>query len=199
MRRERFAKTRVAERQRHTSRARGLLSLAAVLLAGCLVTQEVTFEARDSTSQIIPVRPADGLVARVPFAPDLGCEDQQGMAFHVRIADRDVDDELYWELFLNDEAVADGIIRPRADRAEEREIDVQCIKIADLNGTDRRCNRVTMVVTSELDKWRRGFPALELDLRTVRYSWNVLKSASADPQSQSDDCALPLADGGLFP
>lgn len=184
MTRARGADRRAAGRAQARLRSCSLALLGA-LAGGCLVTQEATYAAPDSPPRMVRVLPEEHIV-RVPLAPDPECGGAEEMPFEVRLAHRDTAEILFWQLRLNDSRLREGTVGPSADGSEERELRPVCIPYAMLN-TAGRCNRVRMIVTSDIDRPFEVPVAGELDFKSATVEWTVVRGSS-DPDVSVVDC-----------
>jgi len=173
--------------------------LGAASLSSCLVTQEVEYDAPDSPPRISRMRPADSIV-RVPYAPDTDCENEKGMAFEVRVADRDREQDLYAVVYLNGEyqRYLFGPVPPSTDGTDERSFVRRCVRLDSLNLSSVRCNQVMLAVSSSAEKLNLGPNGLELDPDWAAVEWTVLKSSLIDPQVSASECPAPLVDAGAL-
>jgi hypothetical protein len=201
MKQKRGGQTRVAAQPGSgawfTRCALGLLVAAS--LGSCLVTQEAEYDAPDSPPRISRARPSSDIV-RVPFAPDTECEIQKGMAFEVRVADRDREQELFGAVYINDliESSLTVRVRSKNDGTDERTFDLRCVPLEKLKLSNVRCNRVTLAVSSDPLKLGAGPNGLDLDFDWASITWTVLKSSLDDPQVSATECAPPLVDAGAL-
>jgi hypothetical protein len=162
-----------------------------VLVGACLVTQEVSFEAPDSWSRLYRVAPTQEHV-RVPVVPNPDCNrNTQAMRFAANVVDRDIDQTLYWKLYLNGFMKEQGET-PNEEGADSRAIVPLCLTYEELNAGPR-CNRVTLFVSTR--PYDNFVPGL-MDVQSTSIDWFVLKGSDS-PNVSVADCAPPEADAGM--
>jgi len=199
MGRQRIAHTRAARRALHAGLAVGIVVLTVSASPACLVTQEVSYEAPDSTPQLKRVHPLEDIV-RVPQAPNSLCPgDGFRMRFEVEVADRDTQQELFYRLFINGVPTdKTGNLPAREDGAEVRTMrEPPCLTYEEL--TREPCNRVTLLVSGDFPTLNRRLMLNEFDFSSASVTWSVLRGSLTGPDVSVADCTPAEDDAGTGP
>jgi hypothetical protein len=175
------------------------LSLA-LPCAGCLVTNELDFEANLNAPSVRLIAPPSPSI--VPCAASDEClqlNRPDSLAFRAAFYDRDVDQTLYAAAYINGVSLAFPVeVRPSPEQTPEHLSPVICIPRSSLR---ERCNRVRLIVTDNLPAQSRPVDELLNDPDVDYIDWYLsppacdTESGAGKPDTSLLDCLPP--DGGL--